>query len=85
MQRFFKGNLYEISIPKGEINNEIKICWKEFWSGFLNQRKVYEATIEDEDYYRIIDDSGEDYLYPKINPAPLDGSCEGVEWEIIEK
>jgi len=35
--------------------------------------------------YRVIDDSGEDYLYSKDNPAPLDGSSPGGRWEIIEQ
>lgn len=33
---------------------------------------------------RIIDDSGEDYLYSSTNPAPLDGSAPGGRWEIVE-
>lgn len=45
---------------------------------------IYEATEED-GMYRIIDDSGEDYLYDKENPAPLDGSSKGGKWEIVEK
>ena len=35
--------------------------------------------------YRVIDDSGEDYLYSMTNPAPLDGSSPGGRWEVIEK
>lgn len=35
--------------------------------------------------YRVIDDSGEDYLYSRDNPAPCDGSNPGGYWEIIEK
>ena len=34
---------------------------------------------------KIYDASGEDYLYPKINPAPLDGSSVGGRWEIVEE
>ena len=33
---------------------------------------------------RIIDDSGEDYLYSAKNPAPLDGSVTGGRWIVIE-
>nr|DAU49051.1 MAG TPA: hypothetical protein [Caudoviricetes sp.] len=51
----------------------------------LTNGKIYEATEENADYYRVIDDSGEDYLYTKENPAPLDGSSPGGRWEIIEK
>ncbi|MFV0363703.1 MAG: hypothetical protein ACK5LL_11560 [Suipraeoptans sp.] len=49
----------------------------------LTDGAVYEATEED-GMYRVVDDSGEDYLYSKINPAPLDGSSKGGQWEIIE-
>lgn len=33
---------------------------------------------------RVVDDSGEDYLYSPVNPAPLDGSSSGGRWEIVE-
>lgn len=51
----------------------------------LTNGKIYEITIEDNDYYCVIDDSGEDYLYPKTNPAPLDGSSKGGRWEIVSE
>jgi hypothetical protein len=51
----------------------------------LTDGKIYEASIENEDYYRVIDDSGEDYLYDRENPAPLDGSSPGGRWEIVEE
>lgn len=51
----------------------------------ITDGKIYKATEENADYYRVIDDSGEDYLYTKENPAPLDGSSPGGRWEIIEK
>lgn len=50
----------------------------------ITDGKIYEAT-EEKFGYRVIDDSGEDYLYSKENPAPLDGSSPGGRWEIIEK
>lgn len=50
----------------------------------LTNDEVYEAT-EEEFGYRVVDDSGEDYLYSKENPAPLDMSSPGGRWEIIEK
>ena len=51
----------------------------------ITDGKIYEATEENADYYLVIVDSGEDYLYTKENPAPLDGSSPGGRWEIIEK
>ena len=50
----------------------------------LTNGKIYEA-IEEDGMYRVIDDSGEDYLYSMTNPAPLDGSSPGGWWEVIEK
>ena len=50
----------------------------------LTNGKVYEA-IEEDGMYRVIDDSGEDYLYSMTNPATLDGSSPGGCWEVIEK
>lgn len=51
----------------------------------LTNGKIYEATDENEGMYRVIDDSGEDYLYSKTNPAPLDGSSKGGHWEIVSE
>ncbi len=50
----------------------------------LTDGKVYEAT-EENGMYRVIDDSGEDYLYSMTNPAPLDGSSPGGVREIVEE
>ena len=33
---------------------------------------------------RIVDDSGEDYLYSVSDPAPLDMSSPGGKWEVVE-
>ncbi len=51
----------------------------------LTNGRIYEATEENSGMYRVIDDSGEDYLYSKDNPAPLDGSSPGGRWEIVEQ
>ena len=51
----------------------------------LTNGRIYEATEENYGMYRVIDDSGEDYLYSKDNPAPLDGSSPGGRWEIVEQ
>ena len=41
----------------------------------LTNGKIYDASV---------DDSGDDYLYAKENPAPLDGSSPSGQWEIVE-
>lgn len=64
---------------------KLKYIGESFGADSLTNGKIYDATVEDNDYYRVIDGSGEDYLHPKINPAPLDGSSVGGRWEIIEE
>jgi len=63
---------------------KLKYVGESFGVDSLTNGKIYEAKVEDDYYYRVIDDSGEDYLYSKTNPAPLDGSCPGGKWEIVE-
>lgn len=50
----------------------------------LTNGKIYEVS-EDHGMYRVIDDSGEDYLYSMTNPAPLDGSSPGGRWEKVSE
>lgn len=62
---------------------KIRYIGPSFGAVSLTEGKIYDATEED-GMYRVIDDSGEDYLYSMENPAPLDGSSPGGIWEIIE-
>ena len=62
---------------------KIKYIGSSFGVDGLTNGKIYNA-IEENGMYRVIDDSGESYLYSKENPAPLDGSSPGGRWEIIE-
>ena len=64
---------------------KLRYVGESFGVDSLTNGKIYEATEENMDYYRVIDDSGEDYLYTKENPAPLDGSSPGGRWEIVEE
>lgn len=64
---------------------KLKYTGESFGAFGLTDGKIYEASEENEGMYRVIDDSGEDYLYSKTTPAPLDGSGRGGKWEIIEK
>ena len=66
---------------------KIKYIGESFGAVSLTNGKIYEAEKgigAEEGFYRVIDDSGEDYLYSMSNPAPLDGSGPGGRWEIIE-
>ncbi len=53
----------------------------------LSSGKVYEVIEVDalSGALRVIDDSGEDYLYSPINPRPIgDPNHLGGRWEIVE-
>ena len=63
---------------------KIKYIGPSFGVDSLTNGKTYEA-IEEDGMYRVIDDSGEDYLYSKENPAPLDGSSPSGKWVIVEQ
>lgn len=62
----------------------VKYIGESFGVDSLTNGKIYEAT-EENGLYRVIDDSGEDYLYSAENPAPLDQSSPGGRWEIVEE
>ena len=62
---------------------KLKYIGESFGVDSLTNGNIYEAE-EENGMFRVIDDSGEDYLYSKENPAPLDRSCTGGIWEIVE-
>lgn len=64
---------------------KIKFVGKSFGVEGLTNGKIYDAKIENEMIYRVVDDSGEDYLYSKTDPGPLDGSSPTGKWEIVEE
>ncbi len=62
---------------------KIKYIGESFGVDGLTNGKIYECFFTD-GTFRVIDDSGEDYLYSVVNPRPLDGSSKGGRWEIVE-
>jgi hypothetical protein len=65
------------------VGNTILMC--------LEDGKTYACVgIDELDYFRIVDDTGEDYMYPIDNPRPLAGNgvsdkeLMGGEWEVID-
>lgn len=64
---------------------KLRYIGESFGVDSLTNGKVYEAWVDSSGLYRVIDDSGEDYLYSRENPAPLDGSSPGGRWEIVEE
>ena len=63
---------------------KLKYIGDSFGAASLTNGKTYEASLDESGMYRVIDDSGEDYLYSATNPAPLDRSSPGGRWEILE-
>lgn len=64
---------------------KLKYIGESFYSGEgLTNGNVYNCLGVEGEMLRVIDDSGEDYLYDSMNPGPLDGSSEGGSWEVVE-
>lgn len=71
---------------KPEKTMKLRYVGESFYVDGLTNGKVYEAWIDpDSGMYRVIDDSGEDYLYSPEAPGPLDGSVPNGRWEIVEE
>lgn len=62
----------------------LKYIGETFGIDELTNGKKYYAISDSEFMYRVIDDSGDDYLYSKENPAPADESSKGGKWEVLE-
>ena len=64
---------------------KLKYIGESFGVDGLTSEKIYECLgVEADVFYRVIDDSEEDYLYPIKNPRPVDRSSRGGRWEIVE-
>lgn len=64
---------------------KVRYVGESFGVDGLTNGKVYECLGVEGPFLRIIDDSGEDYLYSAKRPAPLDPNTgQGGKWEIVE-
>lgn len=63
---------------------KVKYIGKSFGVEGLTNGKTYECIDIEDGMLRIIDDSGEDYLYSAINPSSLENSTLCGRWEIVE-
>ena len=64
---------------------KVKYIGESFGVESLTDGIIYECEIDKfSGGLRVIDDSGEDYLYSPINPRPLDNSSQGGRFEIVE-
>lgn len=63
---------------------KLRYIGQSFGVDSLTNGKIYDA-VEENGFYRVADDSGEDYLYSMTNPALLDGSSLGGKWEKVDE
>ena len=72
-------------INKPKKTMKLRYVGETFWPGDgLTNGQVYEAWVDpDSGMYRVIDDSGEDYLYSPDAPGPTDRSVPNGRWEIV--
>ena len=63
---------------------KVKYIGKSFGVEGLTKGKIYECTGIEDGMLRIIDDSGEDYLYSAIEPSSLENPEFCGKWEIVE-
>ena len=50
----------------------------------LTNNTIYECLGVEYQFVRVIDDSGEDFVYSAEAPGPANGECPPGKWEIIE-
>jgi len=62
---------------------KLKYIGESFGIEGLTNGTVYDCLGVEGDFVRVIDDSGEDYLYSRYNPGPIDGEPKG-KWDVIE-
>lgn len=63
---------------------KVKYIGKSFGVEGLTNGKIYECTGIEDGMLRIIDDSGEDYLYSAIEPSSLENPEFCGKWKIVE-
>lgn len=65
---------------------KVRYIGQSFGIDGLTGGKIYTVLEVDSDTgaLRVVDDSGEDYLYSPSNPRPLSGNHPGGRFEIVE-
>jgi hypothetical protein len=61
---------------------KIRYAGTSFGADSLTNGREYECLGIEGEFYRVIDDSGEDYLYPIENPASLSGG--DGKWIVVD-
>lgn len=63
---------------------KVKYIGESFGVEGLTNNKIYEVIAIEDGMLRVIDDSGEDYLYSAIKPCSLEDCSKCGKWEIVE-
>ena len=63
---------------------KVKYIGKSFGIEGLTNGKIYEVIAIEGNMLRIIDDSGENYLYSALNPCSLENCSKCGKLEIVE-
>ena len=62
----------------------VKYIGKSFGVESLTNGKIYDVLAIDLPFIRVVDDSGEDYLYSISKPSSLENPDLNGKWELIE-
>ena len=84
--------MIKVSVFQSEFNEFIlmdyvglvKYVGDSFGVDSLTNDKEYFIVLDKNNDYKVVDDSGEDYLYDLVNPKPVDGSSEGGKFYFID-
>lgn len=63
---------------------KVKYLGESFGTEGLTNQRIYEVLKVEGDMIRVIDDSGEDYLYSVVKPSSLEDYTKCGKWEIVE-
>lgn len=63
---------------------KVKYVGKSFGVESLTNGKIYDVIGIEEPFLRIIDDSGEDYLWPISKPCCMEDTNLYGKWELVE-
>lgn len=63
---------------------KVKYVGKSFGVESLTNGKIYDVLAIDLPFIRIIDDSGEDYLYSITKPSSMEDPSLNGKWELVE-
>ena len=82
-----KVDVYQCELNKTiplEYVGRVKYTGETFGVDGLTDQREYVIVRDDSGALKVVDDSGEDYLYDLENPRPANGESSGGTFEILE-